>query len=319
MSKTSEILDNVDPLAEPPALPPPFILVPNVHNFRTLGSHALPSVSIPPASDPLSPAFNQVPPVSNLGPSTANRRTRADFIYRSAELSTLTADGVAALHALDIRTIYDLRSRRETSHTANPHPLATPGIERVMVPVYPETDVSPPELAKRLMDDYGDPADDGSAGFARAYANILATGAETGAFRRVLEHVRDRPRAPFLVHCTAGKDRTGLACALALSVAGVGDGAVADEYALTEAGLGAWMPRVRRLMMRIPEFEGDEVKIRQALGARREYMMRTLEDLRARWGGAEGYLKDALGFSPEDVERIKMNLTEPAPEAEGRP
>ena len=280
MSATSHIPDSSDPPPGPPALPSPFISVPEVHNFRALSAPGI----------------------------------RPDFIFRSAELSTITPAGIAALQALDIRTIYDLRSRRESAHAANPHPLDIPGVERILVPVYPENDVSPAELAQRLLADYGDPSENGCAGFARAYADILATGAATGAFRRLFEHVRDRPREPFLVHCTAGKDRTGLACALALSVAGVSDGVVADEYARTEAGLAAWMPRVARMMLRIPEFNGDETKIRQALGAKREYMVRSLEELRACWGGAEGYLKDALGFSPEDVERIKRNLKEPAPE-----
>ena len=57
------------------------------------------------------------------------------------------------------------------------------------------------------------------------------------SYRKILLHVRDRPDEPLAVHCTAGKDRTGVLVALVMKIAGVEDGVVAREYALTEVGL----------------------------------------------------------------------------------
>ena len=266
----------------PPNLPLPFISVPEVHNFRSIGSYSIPS----------------------------NGCTRSDLIFRSAELSSITPAGIIALQSLGISTIYDLRSQAERRHAKA---LDIPGVDRIVLPVFPDAELTPAVLAERMVRDYGDATDDGCAGFARSYADILDAGSKNGACRRLFEHVRDRPSSPFLVHCTAGKDRTGVVCALALSLAGVEDSAVAEEYALTEIGLSTWMPRMVALMMKIPAFEQDEERVRRALGSRKEYMLRTLKELRENWGSIDGYFEKALEFAVEDIDKIRQNLREPAP------
>jgi protein tyrosine/serine phosphatase len=57
------------------------------------------------------------------------------------------------------------------------------------------------------------------------------------SYRKILLHVANEPTKPLIVHCTAGKDRTGVICALILSLCGVSDELVAYEYSLTEIGL----------------------------------------------------------------------------------
>ena len=57
------------------------------------------------------------------------------------------------------------------------------------------------------------------------------------SYRKMLLHIANEPSKPFIVHCTAGKDRTGVICALILSLCGVKDDVVAHEYSLTEIGL----------------------------------------------------------------------------------
>ena len=47
----------------------------------------------------------------------------------------------------------------------------------------------------------------------------------------------NEPNSPLIIHCTAGKDRTGVVCALLLSLCGVDDETISDEYALTDIGL----------------------------------------------------------------------------------
>lgn len=82
-----------------------------------------------------------------------------------------------------------------------------------------------------------------------AYIDILAAAASPSnsyqPFKTILEHVAAPPSpassppapAPCLVHCTAGKDRTGVICGLILSLCGMPDEVVAHEYSLTDLGL----------------------------------------------------------------------------------
>ena len=113
-----------------------------------------------------------------------------------------------------------------------------------------------------------------------------------------------------MVHCTAGKDRTGVLVALMLSLAGVKDAEVAREYALTEVGLKDWMFEYIGRVLESGFFGRDEEKVRSALGARKEVMKEFLEMLGSKYGGAEGYVRDYLGFSEEEVRKIKENLVE---------
>ncbi len=57
------------------------------------------------------------------------------------------------------------------------------------------------------------------------------------SYRKILFHIANEPSKPLIIHCTAGKDRTGVICALILSLCGVRDEVVAYEYSLTEIGL----------------------------------------------------------------------------------
>jgi len=72
-----------------------------------------------------------------------------------------------------------------------------------------------------------------------------------------LLHVRDRPNDPLALHCTAGKDRTGVLVALVMKIAGVEDGVVAREYALTDEGLMSMRGTIMEHLMNEPALNGD--------------------------------------------------------------
>jgi len=258
---------------------PPFIHVEGIHNFRDLGG--LPSIPIRPA-----------------------------YIYRSATPARITPAGLEAFKSLGVTTIYDLRSRPELSndHGFNGNEKAVveiEGVKRVFAPVFAETDYSPAAIALRF-DHYA--SGDGH-GFVRAYREILKHAPPS--YTTILEHIRDRPDEPFLIHCTAGKDRTGVLAAIILSLAGAPDEEIAKEYQLTEVGLGEW----KRIMTErlTPMLGGDRERADRMVGASEESMLASLDMMRETYGGPEAYVREILGFGEEDVERIRKNLMRPAP------
>jgi protein tyrosine/serine phosphatase len=93
-------------------------------------------------------------------------------------------------------------------------------------------------------------------GFTRAYFEILKNAPPS--YRTILLHLANEPEKPLIVHCTAGKDRTGVICALVLSLCGVDDEVVAYEYALTEVGLPTnWKGAVIEHLMDNPALKGN--------------------------------------------------------------
>ena len=130
------------------------------------------------------------------------------------------------------------------------------------------------------------------------------------AIRSVIEILADPANLPAIVHCTAGKDRTGVVVALLLSVAGVDDETIVNDYALTGANLTEeWMEARRADASRYGlTWEALSPALETPPGA----MRATLAHLREQYGDASGYLV-SIGVAPESVSRIRVNLTEMPP------
>ncbi|MCJ1354386.1 MAG: hypothetical protein MMC33_004374 [Icmadophila ericetorum] len=263
------------------------------------------------------PPFIPLPGISNLRSLAPNIPTthppglfRPNHIFRSAEpsgamsypstLATLTAD-------LHITTIFDLRSQPEVTKNIDVRQIPLYAIEeaeRVFAPVFAETDYSPEQIAKRFAM-YGK---GGTEGFVWAYSQILIHG--VGSFTKVFEHVRDWPGRAILIHCSAGKDRTGVLAALMLELVGVEDEVIAEEYQLTEVGLGHWKEQMIEMLLKDPVMEGKREYAENMIGAKVANMIATLALIRETYGSAEGYLETACGFSDQDISTIRKNLVE---------
>lgn len=212
---------------------------------------------------------------------------RPGVLYRSDALDRLTARGRADLAGLGIGTVVDLRSRldrriggrdrlRGTGATYLPVPISGVG---------PRTDpatITLTGLYRTLLTD-----------FAPELARAIRTVAET-----------DRP---VLIHCTAGKDRTGVVVALLLSVAGVARADIVDDYARTGANLaGPWRERMLRRVRRFGVPITDQLAEVLA-GSPPAAMIETLDWLDAAHGGVEPYLT-SIGVDPEIQDRIRARL-----------
>ena len=107
-----------------------------------------------------------------------------------------------------------------------------------------------------------------------------------------------------IVHCAAGKDRTGTVVGLALSVAGVADADVIDDYVATAERIDAI---VERLLARPTYADALRDQPRTHHEPRPETMQRILTVLRERHGGAAGWLGEQ-GWSDRQVERLRTKL-----------
>lgn len=219
---------------------------------------------------------------------TSGGVTAAHNVLRSASLRELTVSGACTLRELGIETIVDLRSPGEWEREPTPDVSAN-GIKIVQAAVF-RGDVSPG--AYKAFN-----------GHASSYRRLLREGGP--AYRTLVETVASS-EGGVLFHCAAGKDRTGLAAALLLSLAGVGEEYVAADYALSQTLLeplmGRWLDEAEEL--------GIPLEVaRELISAREEVMLQTLDHIDEVWGGAESYLRSA-GVSAKDLERARRRLVE---------
>ncbi|KHK99288.1 hypothetical protein LK09_03085 [Microbacterium mangrovi] len=218
-------------------------------------------------------------------------------LYRSDALMSVTDAGEATIAASPIGTVVDFRS--ETEVAAAPDRLPA-GISRVAFPMLDgavrqsEGEYEVPQVPQ-LTD---------------VYAHLLDQhGADFAAVARLVAQPADPARPAVLVHCTAGKDRTGVAVALLLDAAGASRDAIIDDYLRTEQNLsGEWAesmrarivaagisvgPEIEELLARTPRPALESVFARlDADGGTAEYLLRhglsaaDLAALRARLRGA---------------------------------
>lgn len=145
-------------------------------------------------------------------------RTRAGVLFRSGNLARVDAAGRDSLRALGLRRIVDLREDAEIA--LEPTRLDGLGHETVRIPLFVGSAASFFEADLSLAEMYRALIDGSAAGIVDVVRAVLAD-------------------QPVLVHCTVGKDRTGVTVALTLAAAGVDEDAVVADYARTESLLPA--------------------------------------------------------------------------------
>ena len=134
------------------------------------------------------------------------------------------------------------------------------------------------------------------------YLNFAEDGGE--AIRDSLRVIADPRCAPVIVHCMAGKDRTGTVCALTLALLGVSDRDIASDYALTTTAMA---PLTRYLLEQHPEaVRGNEHMFESPEGA----MLLFLDDLRALHGSVESYVR-GIGLTDAEVASMRAHLLTP--------
>jgi protein-tyrosine phosphatase len=158
-------------------------------------------------------------------------------IYRSGQLSDVDAATALRIEAeLGLRTVVDLRTSLERRFNG-PGALGEMGsVAQWHMPLF-ETIRSEWEL----------PTEWTSRAIADRYEEMLADGAATVA--SLLRKLCEREAYPVLIHCAAGRDRTGIVIALFLSLLGVEREVIAADYALSPSEDGTAEPETIRLLL----------------------------------------------------------------------
>jgi protein tyrosine/serine phosphatase len=121
----------------------------------------------------------------------------------------------------------------------------------------------------------------------------------------------DSPSACY-IHCTTGNNRSGVFVGVILSLLGVTPEKIAEEYALSDVGLGPTRDAAVERLMKSPVFAGagggGRARAERMVGARPESMLAMLEMVNKKWGSAEGYFKTMAGLTDEEIEKVRRVL-----------
>lgn len=238
--------------------------------------------------------------------------TRSGVLFRSEALSALTDEGIEQLATTDIGVIVDLRTDAERGMAPDRLPTsrefrvvempllegAITGMAKgVMTSADPETAKTAIAAALTQIPSLGD-----------LYVSMLESGAGSFAeFARLVAASTDDEPTAVVVHCTAGKDRTGVAVALVLDAVGAERSAIVDDYAASAGHLaGPWADRMRAMVsgMGVPLTpQIDEL----LTGTPAEAIETALAWLDQQ-GGSAAYLRSG-GLTDDELTALRERLT----------
>ena len=219
---------------------------------------------------------------------------RRGALVRSDVLSRLTPSGRKALRAHGVRTIVDVRSAREVELDRDIYPLWVGEVAYLNVSFSMGSDEHAWEAVARRYE----------AAQSREELNRIDLEEHGVGIGAIVGAVADAPPGGVLVHCHAGKDRTGLIVALLLLLAGVSDEDIADDYALTALNLE---PLIVDWLLEMGGDDEQQARLRRLAEPRREAMLDTLAHLRQSYGSAEQYLLDR-GVTRDQIDRVRARL-----------
>ena len=226
---------------------------------------------------------------------------RTGLVYRADRLCTLTDADVRRLEAANIRHVFDLRSEAEASEFPDQIPAEA---SYVRLPMTSDETFRTRTIYDRIVEgeikSYGEP--EMVAGYVRILKNFGPS------FARIARQVGVGD--PVVIHCTAGKDRTGVASMLLLDLAGVAAEHVAADYALSSErrpSLQRDQTEVQSLRPMLEDLGLDPAGFAPLWEARPAVILATLQELHDQWGGGAGYLS-AAGASGADIDTLRAQL-----------
>lgn len=249
-----------------------------VHNFRDYGGY----------------------PVADGG------RLRRGLLWRSGQHHGATEADLAAIEAIALTSVFDLRVDAERKS----HPCRRPAgfAARIREAASPSVESAPHIAAARTVRQRT--PESTRAGLLRNY--------ETIAFRpqlqeMIADHLTELAdgRGASLVNCMAGKDRTGIAVAMVHLATGVHRDDILADYLMTntagdpEARIQAGMDVIRARTGEI-----DEASARVLMGVEAEYLETALAAIEQRHGSTDAYLESELGLDPAKRQRLREVLVE---------
>ncbi len=234
-------------------------------------------------------------------PAGDGRHVRWGRVFRSDNFAAVPAEAWRDLHAMGLREIFDLRHAAERNRSPSVVPddldiaisLLAIGGEAAEAPDLVDL------LSRGGRDSYG------LDFMIEMYQKLVLEHGPT--FARLLEHLADPNRLPAVFHCTAGKDRTGVAAALLLELLGVERDLVLDDYELSTRYRSG--PRIEELRPRLVAAGVDVESVRPFLSAPRPALAAALATVDERHGGVTPFLL-ACGLDPALPGQLQYELLE---------
>ena len=238
-----------------------------------------------------------MPNLRDLGgyQTTTGATVSYGLVYRSNQLSPISAEDMKKFAALGLKNDYDLRT--ESERTPSPDQLPE-GVNNIWLDVLKDATGSAPTNLLALLqnpEEGNKELGDGKieAVFIQSYRDFVSLPSAKKAYHELFTSLADKNKLPALFHCTTGKDRTGWAAAAFLTLLGVPMETVMEDYLRSNDYI---LPLYKEVIDGYVA-GGGEPSIPQAIfGVKEEYLEASFDEMQTKYGSIEHYFSEGLGI-----------------------
>lgn len=234
-------------------------------------------------------------------PLADGKRVKSGIFFRASALDDASKNDIAALNAYGIRLIYDFRD----------------GFEKESGKVYKQlnaTYVNVPFMidSARITKMHKSPGlktlvQLENEDMIVAYRNMPFA---NESYRTLFRHIQNGD-TPLLFHCTAGKDRTGVASAILLLLLGASREAIIADYLLTKKAEKHIIDKMRYRLRFLPFLRKKIVtRMMPVFLAEESFITAALDEIAAKYPTTEAYFSEEFSFTAQDIARMRALYTE---------
>ncbi len=237
--------------------------------------------------------------------TAAGRRIRPMALFRSANHSRATPDDLGRLAHFDLGAIVDLRRPSERRHQPSRRPR---GFTGHVIESDHDDGQEAPHMTFLKTSDLTE--ESGRAFMTDTYAKMVLDPAHIDLFSRYFAVLAEQERA-VLIHCAAGKDRTGVLAALTHSLMGVHRDDIVEDYLLTNTAvdLERRAPTIAKQLEAMSGRKASHAAVVAFIGVEEAFLKAAFAAIRTEFGSLDAYFERALGVTHDRRARIEARLS----------
>jgi protein-tyrosine phosphatase len=264
-------------MSAPNQVNPPFVMIDGVRNFRDFGGYS----------------------------TRCGRQVRRGHLFRSANYASITDQGLTQFASTGIKLVVDLRRGQE--RISSQSQLDSKKVETIFSPLGDGDGVT---LAPHLQFIKSGhlTVENCHNHMMSSYRRIPWEAQHLATYKQTFDKLASGT-GPIVIHCAAGKDRTGILCGLILHALGVHPDDIMHDYLLTNAVAldTPWLEEYAKRMSDMFEREIDPMTLLPMLGVHRDFLEEAWAEMDRRDGGLDGYLA-RLGVGEVMQDQLKVRL-----------
>lgn len=253
----------------------------------------------------------EIPTISNLrdvgGYKTQDGAVVVEGLaYRSDTFNPMNAEDIKKLERLDLKYDYDLRTNSEVKEKPDQIPS---NVQYLLLNVLADAKSAAPAELEALLH-HPKKANAALGGgkvekmFTEAYRQFISLPSAKQSYRTLFLSLSDEGKLPAVFHCTTGKDRTGWASAALLTLLGVPEKTVMEDFMRSNEYI---LPQYKHVIDSFVAAGGEKDIVLSIFGVKKEYLEASFDEMEKQYGTIDKYFADGLGID-EDQQEVLKNL-----------